>query len=71
MTNGQLQFKGLVSSPDGLRIFRIERSGSAADCSSIGHEAGLQIRGEAGEKFFQEMQSYVQEIAAANTKPVR
>lgn len=69
--DGQLHFQGLVSSPEGKRMFRVERSGTAADAVKIGKEAGEQVRKDAGEKFFEEMQTYVQEIAAANTKPVR
>lgn len=69
VTDGQLRFLGLVSSPDGKNNFHIERTGPAEDYEKIGREAGLHIREEAGEKFFEEMQSYVQEVAAANTKP--
>lgn len=69
--NGQLSFKGLVSSADGKQIFRVERTGPATDAATIGREAGLAVRAEAGEKFFQEMQSYVQEVQAANSKPTK
>jgi len=69
--NGELTFLGLVASPDGQRVFRAERKGSASDATEIGRDAGLEIRKEAGEKFFEEMQAYVQEVAAANTKPVK
>jgi len=69
--NGELSFCGLVASPDGQRVFRAERKGSASDALEIGRDAGLEIRKEAGEKFFEEMQAYVQEVAAANTKPVK
>jgi len=71
VADGQLHFQGLVSSPDGQRTFRVERSGPADDCESIGRQAGLEVRAEAGEAFFEEMQSYVQEIQAANTKPAK
>jgi len=67
----ELKFLGLVASPDGKQIFRIERTGKAADCEDIGREAGDKVRADAGEKFFEEMQAYVQEVQAANTKPVR
>mmetsp|Transcript_73734 Transcript_73734/g.130187 ORF Transcript_73734/g.130187 Transcript_73734/m.130187 type:complete len:441 (+) Transcript_73734:79-1401(+) len=70
--NGELTFLGLVASPDGQRVFRAERKGSASDAIEIGRDAGLEVRKEAGEKFFEEMQAYVQEVAAAaNTKPVK
>lgn len=71
VTDGQMKFIGLVSSPDGKQNFRIERSGAAEDGETIGREAGLHIRKEAGEKFFEEMQSYVQQVQAANTKPTK
>eukprot|EP00933_Yihiella_yeosuensis_P016261 TRINITY_DN13965_c1_g1_i2.p1 TRINITY_DN13965_c1_g1~~TRINITY_DN13965_c1_g1_i2.p1 ORF type:complete len:468 (+),score=112.37 TRINITY_DN13965_c1_g1_i2:66-1406(+) len=69
--NGELVFRGLVSSPDGKQNFPIERSGKAEDAVKIGREAGLEVRKEAGEKFFEEMQAYVQEVQAANSKPVK
>jgi len=71
VTDGQLHFLGLVASPDGQKIWRTERTGAAGDCESIGRDAGLEIRAEAGEKFFEEMQAYVQDIQAANTKPTK
>jgi hydroxymethylbilane synthase len=69
--DGTLHFKGLVSSPDGQKIYRIERSGSASDAAKIGNDAGMEVRKEAGEKFFEEMQEYVQEVQAANSKPTK
>lgn len=69
--DGELHLKGLVASPDGQKIFRCERKGKVSEATEIGKDAGLEIRNEAGEAFFQEMQDYVQEVAAANTKPVR
>jgi len=69
--DGVLKFRGLVASPDGQTTFDIEAEGKPEDCTKIGHDAGMKIRGEAGEKFFQDMQDYVQELAAANTKPTK
>lgn len=69
--SGQLRFVGLVSSPDGQRNFRVERTGAATDAIQIGREAGLEVRKEAGEKFFEEMQIYVQQVQAANSKPTK
>jgi len=71
VTDGRLHFLGLVASPDGQKIFRTERTGAAADCETLGRDAGLEIRTEAGEKFFEEMQAYVQDMQAANTKPTK
>eukprot|EP00416_Gambierdiscus_australes_P022083 CAMPEP_0171064766 /NCGR_PEP_ID=MMETSP0766_2-20121228/6482_1 /TAXON_ID=439317 /ORGANISM="Gambierdiscus australes, Strain CAWD 149" /LENGTH=428 /DNA_ID=CAMNT_0011520831 /DNA_START=93 /DNA_END=1379 /DNA_ORIENTATION=+ len=67
----QLHFQGLVASPDGKRIFRCERTGAPEEGEALGRDAGLEIRAEAGEKFFEEMQAYVQEVQAANTKPTK
>lgn len=66
---GALTFSGLVSSPDGTRNFRVTREGRAADAAAIGRDAGQQVRSEAGEPFFEEMQKYVQELDGANSKP--
>jgi len=71
VTEDGLHFQGLVSSPDGKQLFRAERRGKPEDCEAIGREAGMEIRKEAGEAFFEEMQAYVQEVQAANTKPAR
>ncbi|CAE8589320.1 unnamed protein product [Polarella glacialis] len=69
--DGKIRFRGLVSSPDGKQMFRIERDGDASDAVALGRGAGQEVRKEAGEKFFEEMQAYVQLIQAANEKPVR
>jgi len=69
VTDGQLHFRGLVMSPDGKRAFKVEKVGPADECEALGKAAGNQIRKEAGETFFEEMQEYVQAVAAANTKP--
>lgn len=67
--DGQVVFEGLVCSPDGKTVFRSKKSGPVEDSVKIGKEAGMEIRKEAGEKFFSEMQEYVQAVQAANTKP--
>mmetsp|Transcript_64686 Transcript_64686/g.209880 ORF Transcript_64686/g.209880 Transcript_64686/m.209880 type:complete len:447 (-) Transcript_64686:129-1469(-) len=69
--DGQLHLIGLVSSPDGQKIFRVTRSGAASDAATIGKDAGMEIRKEAGEKFFEDMQDYVQAVQAANEKPTK
>eukprot|EP00927_Polykrikos_kofoidii_P036205 TRINITY_DN30585_c0_g1_i1.p1 TRINITY_DN30585_c0_g1~~TRINITY_DN30585_c0_g1_i1.p1 ORF type:complete len:444 (-),score=84.81 TRINITY_DN30585_c0_g1_i1:71-1351(-) len=70
--DGKLHFSGLVASPDGKRMFRVERNDcSVEECEEVGLDAGLEIRKEAGEKFFEDMQAYVQEVQAANTKPTK
>jgi len=69
VVDGELHFKGFVASPDGQQVFRAERKGRPEDAAQLGHDAGLQIRNEAGEVFFEEMQAYVQAIQAATTPP--
>lgn len=69
--DGQLRFRGLVSSPDGQRIFNVERTGPPSEAEVIGREAGEEVRAEAGEEFFREMQEYVQDMQAANSRPTR
>lgn len=46
-------------------------SGPVADFMKMGKECGDDIRAQAGEQFFVDLQKYVQNIQAANTKPVR
>jgi hydroxymethylbilane synthase len=65
VVDGQLHFEGLVASPDGKQVFQVKRTGAPEDAFQIGSEAGLQIREEAGETFFKEMQAYVQAVADA------
>jgi len=71
VVDGQIHFEGLVASPDGQRVYMVERSGPVADAAAVGHAAGMEVREEAGEKFFEDMQDYVQEMQAANTKPTK
>merc|ERR1712232_913652 len=69
VNDGKLEFQGLVASPDGKHVFRTLASGRGDDAYEIGRQAGLKVRSEAGEAFFEEMQAYVQDVVAANTKP--
>lgn len=66
---GELNFQGLVLSPDGRQQFAVQRRGPAAEAAALGKDAGLEIRNRAGEKFFEEMEAAVNAAAAANTKP--
>lgn len=50
-----LRLRGKLLSPDGRHCFEITREGLPADAADIGREAGLTLRGEAGETFFQEI----------------
>lgn len=67
--DGKVVFKGLVCSPDGKTVFKREKSGPVEKAMDLGREAGMEIREEAGEQFFKDMQEYVQNVQAANTKP--
>jgi len=69
--SGELRFQGLVASPDGGRVLRVSRVGRVEEAAEIGRDAGGELRREAGEAFFQEMQAYVQEVQAANTRPAK
>mmetsp|Transcript_13968 Transcript_13968/g.21745 ORF Transcript_13968/g.21745 Transcript_13968/m.21745 type:complete len:374 (-) Transcript_13968:295-1416(-) len=69
--DGKIHFRGLVSSPDGSKVFRAENVGEIKDHLEIGRSAGTQIREEAGEQFFADLMEYVQDIQAANTKPTK
>jgi porphobilinogen deaminase len=71
MPDGLMHFRGLVASPDGQKIFRVERKGAPADFLAMGKDAGAEVRREAGEAFFEELQRYVQSVQAANTKPTK
>lgn len=46
-------------------------SGPVADFMKMGKDCGDEIRAEAGEQFFVDLQAYVQNIQGANTKPVK
>mmetsp|Transcript_7576 Transcript_7576/g.14873 ORF Transcript_7576/g.14873 Transcript_7576/m.14873 type:complete len:374 (+) Transcript_7576:37-1158(+) len=71
LKDGIVHLKGLVCNPDGTKMFRAERTGPVADLMAMGKDAGEEIRAEAGEQFFVDLQAYVQNIQAANTKPVK
>jgi hydroxymethylbilane synthase len=51
---GKLQFKGLVASPDGKKVFEIERicSFDKAEGIKMGRECGEEIKAKAGADFF-------------------
>lgn len=48
-TAGQLAFRGLVTTPDGKKLYQTTRMASLteADAVAIGHDAGEQLKGEA------------------------
>lgn len=48
----RLAFRGLIVSPDGKQIYRVERQGAAADAFRLGDDAARDVRGRAGPGFF-------------------
>jgi len=48
-----LRLEGRLLSPDGRTCFAVRREGAAEQGASLGREAGLALRAEAGEDFFQ------------------
>jgi hypothetical protein len=53
------------------RICLLRSSGPVADFMAMGKDCGDEIRANAGEQFFVDLQAYVQNIQAANEKPVK
>jgi hydroxymethylbilane synthase len=51
-TGDRLRLRGLVASPDGRKVERIEAEGAAATAAAIGAEAGAQVRKRLGSGFF-------------------
>jgi len=49
LEDGQLQFKGLISKPDGSIIFRTERTGPADTAVQMGTEAGEELKKQCGD----------------------
>ena len=67
IVNGQLEFRGLISKPDGRDMIAVRRSGSPGDAEAIGREAGEEIKAIAGPRFreYGEAVTAQQEAAAA------
>eukprot|EP00920_Eleutheroschizon_duboscqi_P040365 GHVT01096694.1.p1 GENE.GHVT01096694.1~~GHVT01096694.1.p1 ORF type:complete len:625 (+),score=109.65 GHVT01096694.1:60-1934(+) len=53
---GSLRFRGLVSSPDGARVYRVDRDGRAENAEAIGRAAANDIINKAGMSFLHEIQ---------------
>lgn len=49
--DGQIEFRGLISMPDGTDMIRVERKGAVADALLIGTEAAKEVKAIAGDKF--------------------
>ncbi len=52
LNGDRLAFRGLIVSPDGKKIHRVERQGLAVDAFAIGDDAARDVRGRAGPGFF-------------------
>jgi hydroxymethylbilane synthase len=52
LNGGILHFRGLIARPDGSAVLRTERKGNAHDAVLIGADAGLELKGRAGNGFF-------------------
>ena len=52
LKGGQLQFHGMILSPDGREMFETSRFGNPDDARKIGKEAALELRKQAGKSFF-------------------
>lgn len=49
--DGKINFRGMISMPDGTRMIKVERIGEVADAEAIGNDAAQEIRKIAGDKF--------------------
>jgi hydroxymethylbilane synthase len=49
--DGKVEFRGLISMPDGTDMIRVERTGDIADAVQIGTDAAKEIKAIAGDKF--------------------
>jgi hydroxymethylbilane synthase len=49
---GMLSLSALIARPDGSRVIRAAREGSAQDAAALGHDAGDELRGSAEPDFF-------------------
>ena len=49
--DGKMEFRGLISMPDGTDMISVRRTGEVADCVALGTEAAKEIKNIAGDKF--------------------
>lgn len=52
VSDGTLQFRGIVLKPDGSAALETRRRGSATDAAQLGADAGAELRARAGPDFF-------------------
>lgn len=70
IVDGKLQFRGIISKPDGKDMIRVVQEGDPADAVKIGTAAGNEIKAIAGDKFseYQEAVQVLEAEAAAAKK---
>ena len=49
---GRISFRGLIAKPDGSHVHETTREGAVAQASSLGHDAGRELKERAGAGFF-------------------
>jgi hydroxymethylbilane synthase len=51
-SDGRIRLRGLIADPDGAWLHCVEREGLVAEAITMGRDAGVELRGLAGEGFF-------------------
>ena len=54
LTDGGLWLRALIARPDGSEVITAERRGTVDDWRALGEDAGRELRGRAGPRFFEE-----------------
>jgi hydroxymethylbilane synthase len=52
LAEGRIRIRGFVARPDGSNILETLREGAASDAARLGHDAGLELKRQAGAGFF-------------------
>ncbi|MEQ8737120.1 MAG: hydroxymethylbilane synthase [Hoeflea sp.] len=53
LKDGRVSFHGMILTPDGATFHEIRADGAEADAAVLGADAGAEVRGRAGAKFFE------------------
>ncbi|MEQ8480273.1 MAG: hydroxymethylbilane synthase [Hoeflea sp.] len=53
LKDGRISFYGMILTPDGATFHEIRTEGAEADAAVLGADAGAEVRGRAGAKFFE------------------
>jgi hydroxymethylbilane synthase len=67
IVHGNLLFKGILSKPDGSDMLHVEMTGAVEDAVALGQAAGEDIRRQAGAKFSEYQEAFVQAKDAASS----